>query len=121
MRKLAAIALVLGIFVWVKLSDRSRADSAVLAEMQQLIQELDAYDANAEYMDELLQREHTYALAAAYAMGTRRQAASLDHMKYFERLLDGMIEDAGFERKPEVADELQGLRMILLATAEQEL
>ena len=90
MRRVGWIVLIIVVFVGFKLWNW-RSDSAdVLADMKEVIARLDVDEADAEYLDELLEREHSVAFEAAYDTGSRRRGASFDEEKYLAGVLERM-------------------------------
>ena len=118
MRKVGWIVLIFVVFVGFKLWNW-RSDSAdVLADMKEVIARLDVNEADAEYLEGLLEREHTIAFEAAYDTGSRRRGATFDEDKYLVQVLDAMIKQCDRDRETEIAAKLRALKQAVESSIE---
>ena len=120
MKKVVTFVVVLGVGVAIALYRHDEDKQTVYNDIQEVIEQLEVYPANAEYLDELLAREHRLAFDAAYTPGSRRRAAELDEELYLTTLFDAMIKDADRSGKTDVRNQLQQVRDLLLAVEEDE-
>ena len=71
--------------------------------------------ANADFLDQSLERSHRRAFEDAYDMGRRRQGATFDEDKYIKDVLTLMIRDCNQANKRDLVDTLMQVREVLLA------
>jgi hypothetical protein len=88
----------------VKLFNKSRDDQDVKAEMIKVVHHFPNYSQYGSYYDELVERCHAEAFEAAYSLGGRHEAASLDAKIYLINISSRMAGIAQREGKQDVAD-----------------
>ncbi len=100
MKRLLVILVLAAVFVGVKVSRRGGSQSKVLHDMRAIIEGLDTYEENADYLDALLVRHHPLAFDKAYDLGGRRRSATFDDELYLDTIFHNMVkecrEDGGF-------------------------
>lgn len=117
MKRVLGFLVLVAIAVAVKLSVRSDADAEVKKLMHGAVTNLDSYSAEGQYLDDLVDREHTAAFDASFSMGGRHSRSKIDMAKYFTNILEAMQRDCRKDGKPKVAEELAALEKVLVDVA----
>jgi hypothetical protein len=99
---------------------RGKADDEVLADMKAVIQSLPSYPPNAEYLDELLEKEHRQAFSASYTTETRQRPDDFDMKKYLEALFERMIHKCKREKMNDVVRDLTWKRDQLIGAVDEK-
>jgi hypothetical protein len=113
MQKVGGVIVVIVILVGLKFWHRSDDSAEILADMKEVIAQLNVDEADAKYLEQMLEREHQRAFDAAYDMGGRRRRATFDEKQYLVQVLGAMAKQCDRDRSPEIADKLRTLKMIV--------
>ncbi|MBA3686477.1 MAG: hypothetical protein H0W72_14745 [Planctomycetes bacterium] len=97
------LALSLIISLTIKLANKSTDDAQVRSEMHQVVQDFPNYRDHATYYDGLVERYHHQAFEAAYSMGGKRRAPTLNEKTYLATISSLMADKASADGKSEVA------------------
>jgi len=118
-KKVIGVVVVIALAVGLKFYNRGADDKQVLADMKEILSDLELSAEDSAYVNGILEAEHKRAFEAAYSMGGRRRAAKLDEDKYIDAVFEGMIARCNADRKAELADTLRGAHLILRSTGEE--
>ncbi len=100
------IALSLVVTLAFKMSHKSSDDGQVRREMIEVVQTFPDYAENAGYYTDLVDRYHHQAFEAAYSMGGRRRAATIDAKAYLAQISRRMADKASADGRTSVASTL---------------
>lgn len=106
MKNVIGFVVVLALAVGIRFYNRGEDDQKIKNEAKELISQLDFYAADAEYIDGLIDDNHTAAFDASYTMGGRRTASKFDQDKYLAELFHRMAGDAFKAGKRELGQAL---------------
>ncbi len=118
MKKVIGVVVVIVLVVGLKFYNRGSDDKQVLADMKEILADLDLSEEDSAYVNGILEAEHKRAFDAAYSMGGRRRAAKLDEDKYIDAVFQGMIVRCNADRKAELADTLRAAHQLLRSADE---
>ena len=92
MKKVAIIMVIVGVSVFFKMRNQGDNSAQILSDMKEIISSLDVYQANAEYLDQILETRHMKSFRDAYDMGGRRACDATRGIPRRRMTADGTAE-----------------------------
>ena len=114
MKKAIWIVVALAVIFGLKFYNRGNDEKDVLAEMKAVIVEMGLPADDTTYLHGVVERVHPDAFDAAYSMGSRRRAATLDEQKYIQEVFKGMIRACTGDNKHHLIEPLLNTRDLIL-------
>ena len=114
---IAVAILIGGTLAYLRISGEINAPSKIRSEMSEICATIPSYEANAAYVESLIDAHHDEAFDMYYESGTRRRASTFDDEAYLRWMLMFMSGQAEEEGHPQIAEEL---RLLLLDIAANE-
>ena len=119
MKRVAIIAVVIGVMVFFKMRNQGDDSAAVLSDMKAVISSMEAYEDNADFLDQTLETCHMTVFSDSYDMGSRRRGATFDEDKYIQDVLTLMVKHCNRFNRKELAAPLAELRDAIMAEVEK--
>ncbi len=115
MKRVVIIMVVIGVAVFFKMRNQGDNSEQVLSDMRVIISSLDVYEANSDYLDQILETRHMKAFRDSYEMGRRRRGPTFEEDKYIQDVLTMMVKDCNRDNERDLAATLVALREAILA------
>ncbi len=91
MKRVLIVLVLAAVVMGVRMSQWGDTSEARLDNMKELIQGLDVYHANSEYLDHQIELAHMKAFSDAYEAGGRRRAGELDEEQYIDAFFSSLL------------------------------
>lgn len=95
------------VFAWSRLGDRSDTSGFAKADIIVILDELEVSSADREFLELWTDVVHSQAFQAAYDLGGKRRRSTFDVEKYLDVFFENMAQTARHWDKKELAEILQ--------------
>ncbi|HRT50752.1 MAG TPA: hypothetical protein P5279_09680 [Anaerohalosphaeraceae bacterium] len=118
--RLIGAAIIVPLIIGWQVYNKNRVSDSIKADTYDLVQKLPSYATDQAYIDRIFESSYDAAFESSRNMGGRYRAASFDASKYVAIVFDNMIAAAARDGKMQLVTELRGMKVVLLAAAQEE-